>query len=137
MKIRLAVIEDLTSVRKYDSHISVKRLEECLHSGKVYVLCQGEVIMGVLRYNLFWQTIPFMDLIYLDEEIRGKGWGREIVAEWEAAMKQQGYDHVLLSTQADETAKYFYEKLGYQHAGGFYPPEQDAEELIYRKELIR
>jgi hypothetical protein len=24
-------------------------------------------VVGVLRYSLFWQTIPFLDLLYIDE----------------------------------------------------------------------
>ena len=54
---------------------------------------------------------------------------------WEKTMKRMGYPHVMLSTQEDETAKYFYEKLGYRRFGAFLPPEQDADEIMYLKEL--
>ena len=37
--------------------------------------------------------------------------------------------------QADETAWRFYEKLGYETCGAFFPPEQKVEEWIYRKRL--
>ena len=37
--------------------------------------------------------------------------------------------------QANEDAWKFYEKLGYHKAGGFFPPEQGAEEWMYIKEL--
>jgi len=50
-------------------------------------------------------------------------------------MSVQGYKNVLLSTQADETARFFYEKLGYRQIGSFLPPGQEAEELMYAKEL--
>jgi hypothetical protein len=43
----------------------------------------------------------------------------------------------MLSTQEDETAKYFYEKLGYRRIGAFLPPEQDADEIMYLKELTQ
>ena len=52
---------------------------------------------------------------------------------WEDFMKQMGYSYVMLSTQADETAKFFYEKIGYQRIGAFLPPEQDADEIMYCK----
>ena len=52
-------------------------------------------------------------------------------------MAQEGFSHVLLSTQEDESTRFFYEKLGYSLCGSFLPPEQDVRELIYRKELVR
>ena len=46
-----------------------------------------------------------------------------------------GYKYVLTSTQSDENAWKFYKKLGYHKVGGFFPPEQEAEEWIYLKQL--
>jgi ribosomal protein S18 acetylase RimI-like enzyme len=96
----------------------------------VDVLRDGEKIVGVLRYNLFWQSIPFLDLLYIDEAYRGCGWGSRMMAFWEENMKAMGYSYVMLSTQEDEPAKFFYEKIG-----AFLPPEQEADELMYLKEL--
>ena len=50
-------------------------------------------------------------------------------------MTTLGYKYVMTSTQADEDAWGFYEKLGYRKVGGFLPPEQEAEEWMYVKEL--
>lgn len=50
-------------------------------------------------------------------------------------MRTMKYNYVMLSTQEDETAKYFYEKLGYHRIGAFLPPEQDADEIMYLKTL--
>ena len=58
-----------------------------------------------------------------------------MMSEWEQSMKTCGYKYVMTSTQADETAWSFYEKLGYRKVGGFLPPEQDADEWIYLKQL--
>lgn len=135
MTIRPASREDYPAVCQYDRHIPGEKVAECIKNRLIFVLCDAEKIVGILRYSLFWQTIPFLDLAYIDEAYRGKGLGRQMMAHWEAAMGAQGYDHVMLSTQADETAKDFYEKLGYRRIGAFLPPDQDAEELMYLKEL--
>lgn len=37
--------------------------------------------------------------------------------------------------QADEDAWEFYGKLGYRKVGEFFPPEQEAEEWMYVREL--
>lgn len=135
MEIRLAVAKDKKKVLKYDCHIHHNKVGECIHNGLVDVLCDDEKIVGVLRYNLFWQSIPFLDLLFIDEAYRGKGRGRKMMDEWEESMMFMGYPYVMLSTQEDETARFFYEKLGYRRIGAFLPPEQDAEELMYLKEL--
>lgn len=135
MEIRLATAQDMPEIIKYDRHIPQSRLEACIREGRLSVLLEAGEIAGVLRWSLFWETIPFLDLILIDEACRGKGMGTEMMDSWEGAMADRGYRYVMLSTQADETAKQFYEKLGYRAIGAFLPPEQEAEERMYLKEL--
>lgn len=135
MEIDLAERQDLPAVRKYDRHIPSSRLGECISRSQVSVLRDGSQVFGVLRCSLFWQTIPFLDLIYIDEAYRGKGYGRKMMAHWESRMADMGFRYCMLSTQEDESAKFFYEKLGYCSIGAFLPPEQTADEIIYLKEL--
>ena len=137
MEIILAASKQFQAVRRYDSHIPPIRLSDCIRDNQVYALQDGGNVIGVLRYSLFWQTIPFLDLLYIDEDYRGKGYGRQMMDHWEAQMADLVYPYVMLSTQADETAKYFYEKLGYRRIGAFLPPEQQADELLYLKELVQ
>lgn len=127
---------DWEAVSRYDSHIPTQRLKTCIQNRQIYILrdTQGQ-IWGVLRYSLFWQTVPFVDLLYLDEKYRGRGLGSGMMAAWEAEMRRMGYRFVMLSTQADETAWRFYEKIGYRKIGAFNPPEQAAEEMLYAKNL--
>ncbi len=147
MIIELAHGKDKQEIAKLDSHIQPARLDECIWNSQVYVLKDDSIkdggqnhslkdpVVGVLRYSLFWQSIPFLDLLYIDEAYRGKGFGSRMMSEWEQSMRILGYKHVMTSTQADETAWRFYEKLGYCKVGGFLPPEQDADEWIYLKQL--
>ena len=147
MIIELAQSKDKQKIAKLDQHIPSSLLGECIWNQQVYVLKDDSIknggqnhrlkdpVVGVLRYSLFWQTIPFLDLLYIDEAYRGKGYGTEMLLKWEETMKLRGYKYVMTSTQADEGAWRFYEKLGYYKAGGFFPPEQDAEEWMYVKKL--
>ena len=135
MEIRLANRNDQQGVIKYDRHIHHNTVDKCIQDQLVYVLCDEENIVGILRYSLFWQSIPFLDLLYIDEAYRGKGYGRHMMDHWESVMQTMKYEYVMLSTQEDETAKYFYEKLGYRRIGAFLPPDQDADEIMYLKML--
>lgn len=147
MMIELAQSKDKQKIARLDSHIPSPRLGECIGNGQVYVLKDDSIknggqdhrlknpVVGVLRYSLFWQTIPFLDLLYIDKAYRNRGFGTEMMHEWENLMAMRGYKYVMTSTQADEDAWRFYEKLGYRKVGGFLPPEQEAEEWMYVKEL--
>ena len=147
MIIELAQSKDKPKIVKLDSHIPPSRLGECIYNGQVYILKDDSIknggqnhrlndpVVGVLRYSLFWQTIPFLDLLYLDDAYRRQGFGTQMMHDWEVEMKKRGHKYVMTSTQADESAWQFYEKLGYHKVGGFLPPEQEAEEWIYLKQL--
>ena len=147
MTIGLAQSKDKQKIARLDTHISSLLLDECIRKGQIYVLKDDSVknggqnhrgkdpVVGVLRYSLFWQAIPFLDLLYIDEAYRNRGFGTQMMHEWETAMAACGYEYVMTSTQADEQAWRFYEKLGYRKVGGFFPPEQEAEEWMYLKRL--
>lgn len=135
MIIKRARINDINKIKEYDAHIDSINLVECIKNQLVYVLKDKTRIVGVLRYNFFWQTIPFLDLIFIDISYQNKGYGKYMMDYWEKLMKDMGFKSVMLSTQEDETAKFFYEKIGYKRIGKFLPPNQDAYELMYSKVL--
>ena len=135
MTIEVAKSGDFSQVRNFDRHIPQDRLLACIEAGQVLVLKENQSIRGILRWSLFWQTIPFVDLIFLDFAIHGQGCGTSMMHDWESRMAQAGYSFVMTSTQEDETAWQFYEKLGYARIGSFLPPDQEAPELIYGKPL--
>ena len=120
MIIELAKGKDKQKIAKLDSHIHPARLGECIWNGQVYVLKDDSIknggqnhrlkdpVVGVLRYSLFWQSIPFLDLLYIAEDYRRKGFGTQMMSRWEQSMKLCGYNYVMTSTQADEDAWRFY-----------------------------
>lgn len=103
-----------------------------------YVICDGDRLVGVMRYNLFWDHIPFLTLLYLKEAYRGKGFGRQALLHWEKEMGTLGYKMVLTSTQVDEQAQHFYRRLGYQDRGGLFldgTPFEQPQEMFMLKVL--
>lgn len=134
MQIRWAEEKDLAILRTYDQHIRADELEKRVRQGAVLIVEEQGRFVGWLRYHLFWDNTPFMNLLYLLEPERGKGTGRALVAFWEEQMKKQGYHAVMTSSQADEYAQHFYQHLGYHAIGGFLLPGE-AYELIFWKSL--
>lgn len=99
MIIEFAQGKDKNKIAKFDRHIPSLQLGECIDKGCVYILkddavqnggtnhCVNDPVVGVLRYSLFWQTIPFLDLLYIDEAYRGKGYGTQMMDKWERDTK--------------------------------------------------
>lgn len=119
---------------QYDRHISEPELKNLVSCGRILVAEEDGVFCGWLRWNLFWDNTPFMNMLYLLESHRGKGYGKALVEFWEEEMKASGYRMVLTSTQSNEYAQHFYQKLGYLGIGGFLLPG-DPYEIIFSKEL--
>ena len=89
---------------------------------------EDDKFVGWLRYNLFWDNTPFMNMLYLLDNERGKGNGSRLVIFWENEMKQKNYEFVLTSTQSNEEAQFFfYRKIGYVDSGALLLPNEQLE----------
>ena len=130
--IRLAINGDYLWLNEHDGHISDNVLKDKIEKKEIYIVEKDNEIIGWLRYNLFWDNIPFMNMIYFLEEYRKKGIGTKLVKYWENEMKQMGYKNVLTSTQSNEEAQHFYRKLDYKEIGGF-KYFNDPYEIIFQK----
>lgn len=71
IKIRETTSEDIEILKKYDRHISKQELENSIRLNRVYIAEEAGVFIGWLRYNLFWDNTPFMNMVYLLDENRG------------------------------------------------------------------
>lgn len=115
--IRYANENDFSILKKYDHHISEIELKRSISANRILVMYHNDIFMGWLRFNLFWDNMPFMNMLYFLDEHRGKGYGRQLTAFWEAEMRSSGYDTVLTSTLSNEQAQFFYRKIGYTDCG--------------------
>lgn len=117
-EIRYATEDDTEFWFTLDRHISRDEFKRKIRDKAAYIVSENGVRVGILRYNLFWDSIPFCTMLYLESGSRGRGIGRELMKRWEADMKENGHGMVMTSTQVDEQAQFFYRKLGYRDAGG-------------------
>jgi GNAT superfamily N-acetyltransferase len=136
LKIRFATEADYETIRTRDHHISEDIILNKINQKEIYVLQnEDNAIIGWLRYGLFWDNTPFMNMLWVDEPYRGKGTGKLLVLFWEEQMKKSGVNLIMTSTQADEDAQHFYRKLGYLDAGCLILDTQPLE-IILTKKLI-
>jgi ribosomal protein S18 acetylase RimI-like enzyme len=133
MVIRYAMKDDAAALARLDRHVRPDVLSDKIDRNEI-IVAFDEGVIGWLRFGFFWDSIPFMNLLYLLEEFRGKSIGTRLVKFWESEMKKRGFDRVMTSTQSNETAQHFYRKLGYAEIGGMKLPEEPFE-LFFLKSL--
>ena len=133
MIIRYAENADYLWLKEHEKHISEKILKTKIESNEIYVVEENKELIGWLRYNLFWDNVPFMNMLYFLEKYRRNGMGRKLVNHWENEMKEKGYKNVLTSTQSNEEGQHFYRKTGYTEIGGLKYLDEPFEIIFYKK----
>lgn len=82
--------------------------------GKVYeyvLIADGEQGMGTLRLNCDHEDFAKIERVAVIPEKQYKGYGRLLMAEAEAWIKDKGYKKIVIHSKY--SASGFYEKLGY------------------------
>ncbi|MCL2857258.1 MAG: GNAT family N-acetyltransferase [Oscillospiraceae bacterium] len=121
-----------------DNHLDEREFRLKVRDKRGYVISDNEKPIGIMRYNLFWDNMPFLTLIFLEEAYRGRGFGRQSMLFWEDEMRSLGYKVVMTSTQIDEQAQHFYRRLGYVERGSLSldnTPIEQAQEIFMLKVL--
>jgi GNAT superfamily N-acetyltransferase len=134
VRTRVASDADLPFLREVDHHVSDQELAQVVSIGRVMVAEVDGLTVGCLRWGLFWDSIPFMNLLFVVPEQRGQRVGTTLIEEWERSQRSAGHTWVLTSTVSAETAQHLYRRLGYVDTGALLLPDE-ATELILRKPL--
>jgi N-acetylglutamate synthase-like GNAT family acetyltransferase len=131
-QIRTAGPQDIPAIRELDRHLGEEALLRKIRAGEILVVEVSGGVVGLLRYGLFWDEIPFMHMLRIADAHQSRGLGKALVGSWEQEMRRLGYRTVLTSTQADENAQHFYRRLGYRDIGGFVLPDNPMEIVLLK-----
>lgn len=131
--IRYASTEDLDALSELDVHISLTELSDVIGRRRVIIATESGRLLGWLRYGLFWDNLPFMNMLYIIDGERGKGLGTALCDFWERELKKLGYSLALTSTLSDERGQFFYRKRGYRDCGSLLLPGEVTEIIMYKK----
>ncbi|MDE6356871.1 MAG: GNAT family N-acetyltransferase [Clostridia bacterium] len=80
------------------------------------IIAEGKEV-GVMEYKDFWDGMPYLSLVRLEENYRGKGIGSRAIKFLEEQLRAQGAKALLTSTQSNERGQHFYRKLGFAESG--------------------
>ncbi|MCG8525131.1 MAG: GNAT family N-acetyltransferase [Opitutales bacterium] len=117
-----------------DDSIDSELMEEKIQQQEILLAKEEKEIIALLRFSLFWDNTPFINLLLVKEEKRKEGIGTNLIQKWESEMKEKGFERVMTSSQSDETGQEFFKKLKYKEIGSFEFPEQEPE-LLFLKEF--
>lgn len=132
--VRVADDRDLPFLVQADLHIDRQELHRVIEAGRVTVAVEDGSIRGWLRWGLFWDEIPFMNMLMVFEQHRRKGLGTRLTQHWENQQRAAGHDSVMLSTLASEEAQHLYRRLGYLDSGCLLLPGEPLE-ILFAKSI--
>jgi ribosomal protein S18 acetylase RimI-like enzyme len=115
----------------------LKIVLDALEHGRLYAaLCGGDTVgfMSVALHGMF-DHFPYLNLISIKPDYRGKGIGQQMMAYFEDVICAEYSRFFLIVASFNPDAKRFYERLGYQQIGvipGLY--REHITEYIMMKE---
>lgn len=131
-KVFSAKLTDLELCRKFDTGLSDAILLKLINEQKIILLSDNDQVIGYLRYSLFWNAIPYVDLIYIKKDHRKKGVGKALYAYLEEHLKQQGFHKLMTSSQSNEQDPLsFHKKIGFEPIGSLSKLNSDGSEEIF------
>lgn len=125
---------DVAFLLAHDRHISEPVLRRKIRENEIRMIRNGTCTIGWMRWNLFWDNTPFLNMLSLLEPYRRQGAGTLAMLFWEQLMIRNGYSRIMTSTLSNEEAQHFYRKLGFRDAGVLLLPGEPAE-LLFIKDL--
>lgn len=130
--VRAAGKDDLPQLEQLDWHVAPRVLAHAVEEGRILILEERGHFRGWLRWSLFWDEAPFLNMLFLLEEHRGRALGTFLLDVWEQAMAETGHRRILTSTRADERSQHFYRRRGYLDSGVLLLPGEVAELLLLK-----
>ena len=126
-QLRKAEPQELDLLLSWDRHVCRQELERSIGLGRTYLVLEEGRFVGWMRYNLFWDEHPFLNMLFLLEEARGKGYGRQLMEYCIADARESGRSGVCMLGADKQKAwlsdQAFAKKYGFQAvdsaAGGY------------------
>lgn len=131
---------DLDEILKVDRYMPKEEMIRKIETrpDQVLVMKEDGRVVGVLRWLLFWDYIPYVCFLSVSESCRGKGYARKALYFWEERMAEEGWPMLMASIPSDDAAQHFYRKQGYKDAGIMTfndGPYKQAPELFFSKNI--
>lgn len=107
---------------------------EGVAAARVFIARSDDVSAGYLIYQVWWGNTPFLALLRVLPEFRGKGIGRTLLTLCEEKLKKEGYAALISSSEnINLDGNAFHRTMGFEPIGTLRMIY--GEENFYRKNL--
>ena len=140
--IRFATSNELELVRKIDPHskyVDPIKIKCKINSNEIILAFDNKEPVGLIKFSYFWATRPFLDLIWLKKDYRGKGVGKQLFKFLEEYLINEGYHYLMSSSEKDEIApQQWHKRQGFIPCGELTSlnlPYENIPEIFFYKKL--
>ena len=117
ISIRFATLADLEFVQQ-DHYISSEIIRRKIAWQEIIVAEQQGRLVGYLRLEFLWSSIPYIALIHVAPESRRQGIGQALLGYLEAYLRDKGHSALYSSSQADEPEpQAWHRRVGFKECG--------------------
>lgn len=116
--VRFANQNDLESCFEFDHSDRQDIIENKIDMHEIILAERSREVIGYLKLEYIWSKIPYISLIFLKPEFRGKGIGSLILNYLVEFLKLNGYTTLLSSSQVNEAEpQKWHRKMGFAECG--------------------
>jgi GNAT superfamily N-acetyltransferase len=117
-KVRLARIDDLAWCVRNDDLVTEGVIERKIELEEIFLAEIEGRIVGYLRLEYLWSTIPYVGVVFVEEDYQRQGIGRAILVFLEAFLHARGHAVLLSSSQVNEPSpQAWHRAMGFQECG--------------------
>ena len=141
MTVRAATPSDIDAIQAVDCSLEedisdAGVVRSAIDGGRVVVAIDGDEVAGYVRWEWFWDRIPYCTLARVKPSHQRQGLGRALYAHIEGDLARRGCEFWLSSTEEDnDRSLRFHRALGFRLIGALSELGQDVREVFLRKDL--
>lgn len=140
--ITFADILDLDRYRVFDPHskyINRDLISRKFQNNEIIIAKEDNDIVGLLRLNYIWSTRPYIEFIFVKEEKRGLGIGKQLLGFLEDYLVKEKYAYLFSSSEEqDKAAIEWHTKNGFKEMGKLTDlnlPHDTTAEIFFSKKI--
>ncbi|OUS76111.1 hypothetical protein B1748_14985 [Paenibacillus sp. MY03] len=109
---------DSSDVFTGDQHVPEHILNWKLKNQEIILAKDDEDLIGYLRLEYLWSKYPYIGLIMVHPDYRGKGLGKRLLKYVEEHLKSKGLKTIYSSSQVNEAdPQEWHRKMGFKECG--------------------
>ncbi len=141
INIDFASIEDFGSFRLFDPHskyINPQLIKSKIQNFEIILAKEDSEIVGLLRLNYIWSTRPYIEYIFVKEDRRNSGIGKQLLQFLEEYLKNE-YAYLFSSSEEqDLKAIEWHRRNGFKEMGKLTDlnlPHDKTAEIFFSKKI--